>query len=124
MDKRDIENFPKIRKKHKSKTTNFYENLEQKSQILGKFGRNPIDYGSFSEEESVNLATPNSVRFLFLLVFPLLFYVIIIILNIFYKKIKRFFIIYISLIYHIIEIYIFFSITRFLNFLIYIPLFF
>ena len=76
MDKRDIENFPKIRKKHKSKTTNFYENLEQKSQILGKFGRNPIDYGSFSEEESVNLATPNSVRFLFLLVFPLLFYVI------------------------------------------------
>ena len=44
MDKRDIENFPKIRKKHKSKTTNFYENLEQKSQILGKFGRNPIDY--------------------------------------------------------------------------------
>ena len=77
MDKRDIENFPKIRKKHKSKTTNFYENLEQKNQILGKFGRNPIDYGSFSEEESVNLATPNSVRFLFLLVFPLLFYVII-----------------------------------------------
>ena len=76
MDKRDIENFPKIRKKHKSKTTNFYENLEQKSQLLGKFGRNPIDYGSFSEEESVNLATPNSVRFLFLLVFPLLFYVI------------------------------------------------
>ena len=83
MDKRDIENFPKIRKKHKSKTTNFYENLEQKSQILGKFGRNPIDYGSFSEEESVNLATPNSVRFLFLLVFPLLFYVIIIIIIIY-----------------------------------------
>ena len=74
MDKRDIEIFPKIRKKYKSKTTNFCQNLEQKGQILGKFGRNPIDYGSFSEEKSVNLATPNSVRFLFLLVFPLLFY--------------------------------------------------